>query len=219
LPRRETAVPDSPSHRQQRYIIGTPAPHVHPGAPRRLAVHIVYTHRNRMNTGQNGDFLLDLAASQAYLARALPPGREREVRRMRQGRTQQWVFVALTGALLAGFTGSGNAVVRESAARVRVGSATQSAKQPEKAARASRGVSTMRQFSGYITAIDKSSITVEKRGKKPETRVFVKLDEMRTTGDVAKDAHVTVYYRDDGGKAIAHRVVVKPARPGSKSRE
>ena len=76
----------------------------------------------------------------------------------------------------------------------------------------------LRQFTGYVSAIDKTSITVEKRGKNPEARVFTMHDEMRTTGDVEKDARVTVYYRDEGGKAIAHRVVVKPARSGSKSR-
>jgi hypothetical protein len=68
---------------------------------------------------------------------------------------------------------------------------------------------TYRQYTGYVTSLDKTSITVEKRGEKPQSKVFVKDDEMRTTGDVAKDARVTVYYRDDGGKAVAHRVVVK----------
>ena len=76
----------------------------------------------------------------------------------------------------------------------------------------------MRQFTGYVSAIDKQSITVEKRGKSPETRVFTKHDEMSLTGDVGKDARVTVYYREDGGKAIAHKVVAKPARTSSKAR-
>ena len=65
------------------------------------------------------------------------------------------------------------------------------------------------QFTGYVTALDKSSLTVEKRGKNPTSRVFVKHAAMSTTGDVAKEARVTVYYRDEGGKAVAHRVVVK----------
>ena len=137
---------------------------------------------------------------------------------MRQGRKQRLVLVALTGALLAGFTGNGHAVVRESAARTRIASAATGPKQPESASRAKRAANPLRQFSGYVSAIDKTSITVEKRGKVAETRVFTKLDEMRTTGDVEKDAHVTVYYREEGGKAIAHRVVVKPARTNSKSR-
>ena len=74
-----------------------------------------------------------------------------------------------------------------------------------------RAKNSLRQFTGYVTAIDKSSLTVEKRGKKPRTIVFAKDPEMRTTGDVEKDARVTVYYREDGGRAVAHRVVVKAA--------
>jgi hypothetical protein len=67
-----------------------------------------------------------------------------------------------------------------------------------------------RQFTGIVTAIDKNTFTVEKRGKKPQSRVFSRHAEIRTEGDLAKDARVTVYYRDQGGQAIAHRVVVKP---------
>ena len=33
----------------------------------------------------------------------------------------------------------------------------------------------------------------------------------KTTGEVEKDAHVTVYYRDENGRAVARRVVVKDA--------
>jgi hypothetical protein len=69
---------------------------------------------------------------------------------------------------------------------------------------------TQRQFTGIVTAIDKNTFTVEKRGKKPQSRVFSRHAEIRTEGDLAKDARVTVYYRDQGGQAIAHRVVVKP---------
>ena len=74
----------------------------------------------------------------------------------------------------------------------------------------------LRQFTGVVKALDKSSITVEKGGKKPRTLVFTKHEEMRTTGDVEQDARVTVYYREEGGKAVAHRVVVKPDRNGGK---
>ena len=70
---------------------------------------------------------------------------------------------------------------------------------------------TLRQFTGYITTVDRSSITVEKRGKKPQTRVFSRDAETKTTGEVEKDAHVTVYYRDENGRAVARRVVVKDA--------
>ena len=67
-----------------------------------------------------------------------------------------------------------------------------------------------RQFTGIVTAVDKNTFTVEKRGKKPLSRVFSRHAEIRTEGDLAKDARVTVYYRDQGGQAIAHRVIVKP---------
>ena len=70
---------------------------------------------------------------------------------------------------------------------------------------------TLRQYTGYVTTVDKNSITVEKRGKKPQTRVFVRDAETKTTGEVEKDAHVTVYYRDENGRAVARRVVVKDA--------
>ena len=68
---------------------------------------------------------------------------------------------------------------------------------------------TLRQYTGYVTALDKTSITVEKRGKKTESKVFARHAEMSVTGELEKSAHVTVYYRDEGGKAIAHRVIVK----------
>ena len=67
----------------------------------------------------------------------------------------------------------------------------------------------LRQFSGWVTATDKASVTVEKRGRNPRTMVFAKDAEMRTTGEVERDARVTVYYRDEDGRTIAHRVVVK----------
>jgi type II secretory pathway component PulJ len=73
----------------------------------------------------------------------------------------------------------------------------------------------MHQFTGYVTALDKSTMTVEKRGKKPQTRVFTRHAEMKSTGDVEKDARVTVYYRDEGGRSVAHRVVVKDGTVGS----
>ena len=84
-------------------------------------------------------------------------------------------------------------------------------------ASASKAKDSLRQFTGYVTAQDKQSLTVEKRGKKPQTRTFTKHAEMKATGDVEKNARVTVYYRDDGDDAVAHRVVVKPTGEGSKS--
>lgn len=69
----------------------------------------------------------------------------------------------------------------------------------------------LHQFTGIVTSLDPSTITVEKGGRSPRTMVFTKHAEMRTTGQIDKNARVTVYYRDEGGKAIAHRVVI--ARP------
>jgi len=59
------------------------------------------------------------------------------------------------------------------------------------------------QFSGTVVSLDASSITV-----------FARHAAMRSTGDVAKDARVTVYWRDEAGKPVAHRVVVKAATTG-----
>ncbi len=76
---------------------------------------------------------------------------------------------------------------------------------------------SLRQFTGVVTAMDKTSLTVEKAGKKPQTRTFVRDEQTLTSGDVAKDAKVTVFYREENGRAVAHRVVVK-AGPGEASR-
>jgi len=77
---------------------------------------------------------------------------------------------------------------------------------------------TTRQFTGVVTALDKTSLTVEKGGKKPSTMVFTRHAEMRTVGDLEKDARVTVYYRMDGRETIAVRVVVKPANDSASER-
>jgi hypothetical protein len=77
---------------------------------------------------------------------------------------------------------------------------------------------TTRQFTGVVTALDKSSLTVEKGGKKPSTMVFTRHADMRTVGDLEKDARVTVYYRADGRESVAVRVVVKPADGGASER-
>ena len=79
------------------------------------------------------------------------------------------------------------------------------------AASSSKPSKAQRQFTGFVTAMDKNTITVEKRGKKPQSRTFSRHPELQTDGDLAKEARVTVYYRDEGGQAIAQRVVVKAA--------
>ena len=73
----------------------------------------------------------------------------------------------------------------------------------------------LHQFTGIVTSVDKTTLTVEKRGKNPRTVVFTRHAEMKTTGEIDKNARVTVFYRDEGGKSIAHRVVAKPGRTRS----
>ena len=68
-----------------------------------------------------------------------------------------------------------------------------------------------RQFTGTVVALDASSITVERGGRAAKQMVFARSTGMRSTGDVEKDARVTVYWRDELGKPVAHRVVVKSA--------
>ena len=92
------------------------------------------------------------------------------------------------------------------------------AKAGTKSAAAKSKGPTSRQFTGYVTALDKTKFTVEKRGKQARTVVFSKHAEMKTTGDLEKDARVTVYYRDEDGQPTAHRVVVKPLAGNGSSR-
>jgi hypothetical protein len=112
---------------------------------------------------------------------------------MKQGR--MWITVALSALL---------ALSAVTAVRVEAAPRKSTAASTTKRA----GVS-LHQFSGVVTALDKSSLTVEKAGKNARTMVFAKHAEMRTTGDLEKDARVTVWYRDEGGHPVAHKVVVK----------
>ena len=77
------------------------------------------------------------------------------------------------------------------------------------AAKSAKARNTMRQFTGYVAAQDQHTLTVERRGRNPRSMVFTKHDTMTVNGDVAKDARVTVYYREEGGHSVAHRVVVR----------
>lgn len=115
---------------------------------------------------------------------------------MRQGRL---AFPLLAGVAL---------LVASLAAPLPAESARNAAAAPA-AASAKAKRNTLRQFTGWVTELDENTITVEKRGKKPQTRVFTRHPDMRTTGDLEEDARVTVYYRDEGGHPVAHRVVVK----------
>jgi hypothetical protein len=95
----------------------------------------------------------------------------------------------------------------------------QAAKRPARTASADapaspRKAAAYHQFTGTVVSLDASSITVEKGGKTPKRMVFTRHSDMRSTGDVAKDARVTVYWRDEAGKPVAHRVVVKATATG-----
>ncbi len=74
---------------------------------------------------------------------------------------------------------------------------------------------TLHQFSGVVTSIDKTSLTVEKQGRSPRTMQFVRDEKMTMQGEVEAQSHVTVYYRDQDGKPTAHRVVVRT--PGGRA--
>src|SRR5438477_12935973 len=121
----------------------------------------------------------------------------------------RWVRAALLACMTAAALSSG--IVAESPAAAKTPPSTT----------AKTKTAPIRQFTGWVTAFDKGTLTVEKRGKQPRTIVFSKHAEMTTSGDVEKDARVTVYYRDDGGQLTAHRVVVKPAsaRAGARIRD
>ena len=82
------------------------------------------------------------------------------------------------------------------------------------ASTAAKSKVTTRQFTGVVTALDKTSITVEKGGKQPRTMTFTRHADMRTVGELEKVARVTVYYRVDGRETVATRVVVKSADGG-----
>ncbi len=75
-----------------------------------------------------------------------------------------------------------------------------------------------RQFTGVVTALDKTSLTVEKGGKNARTMVFTRNAEMRTVGELEKGSRVTVHYRSEGREMVAVRVVVKAAGGGSAER-
>jgi hypothetical protein len=72
-----------------------------------------------------------------------------------------------------------------------------------------RKTAALRQFSGIVTALDKGSLTVEKGGASAKSMVFTRSPETKTSGELAKDARVTVWYRDEDGRLAARKVVVK----------
>lgn len=82
---------------------------------------------------------------------------------------------------------------------------------PSAAAPSHPSRTALHQFSGVVTALDKASLTVEKRGRSPRTMQFVRGSSMTTQGEIGARARVTVYYRDVEGKPTAERVVVRSA--------
>ena len=93
-------------------------------------------------------------------------------------------------------------------------SATHAAAAPKRERHAATTTSGKRagyhQFSGTVVAIDGTSLTVEKGGKAPKQMVFARAASLRPGDDLGKDSRVTVFWREEGGKAVAHRVVTRP---------
>ena len=92
------------------------------------------------------------------------------------------------GGIRAAWTALGIACVLASAAHNAIAAPPKSA--PAKSASASSTRVAMHQFSGIVTAIDKSSLTVEKQGRSPRTMQFVRDAKMTTQGEVLVDARV-----------------------------
>ena len=114
------------------------------------------------------------------------------------------MFTALAFAALLAAPAAGLVTTAEAAAKKAA---------PAKAPAAGKS-SDYRQFTGTVVALDESSITVEKGGKTPKQMVFARHAGMRSAGDVEKDVRVTVFWRDEAGKPVAHRVVVKTPTEG-----
>ena len=125
---------------------------------------------------------------------------------MKQGR----IAVAIGLALALAIIGAG-------ASPPFAHAAAKSASSKSTSARASRKSAGLHQFSGVVTAVDKASLTVEKNGKAPKSMTFARHAGMTTQGDLERDARVTVFYRDEDGRSVAHKVVVKgEAAPAAK---
>src|SRR5262245_43100886 len=111
--------------------------------------------------------------------------------------------LALAAAVAVALTGFAP-VVEAAAKRSSKAASTESQAAPRKAA-------AYHQFTGTGVSLDDAAIMGEKGGRTPKQMVFTRHSTMRSTGDVAKDSRVTVYWRDEAGKPVAHRVVVKAA--------
>src|SRR6266487_5800010 len=78
---------------------------------------------------------------------------------------------------------------------------------------AAKSRNPLRQFTGYVTSLDRTSLTVEKRGKNPRSMVFTKDAALPLSAAIDKESRVTVFYRDEDGHAVAQRVVAKVPTP------
>ena len=121
---------------------------------------------------------------------------------MKQGRS----FMAL---VLAAALALSLAPAARTEAAPRKGSPSSTSSTSATTAAAKSKATALHQFTGVVTALDRTSLTVERAGKTAKTLVFGRAPEMKTTGELAKDAHVTVFYREEGGRTVAHKVVVK----------
>ncbi|MFI5372540.1 MAG: hypothetical protein ACHQ52_13360 [Candidatus Eisenbacteria bacterium] len=121
---------------------------------------------------------------------------------MKQGRMTRALGLTLALAILGAGALSSHAQAAAKSAPTAKPAAT------AKPARRSAG---LHQFSGVVTAVDKTSLTVEKNGRTPKSMTFARHAEMTTQGELERDARVTVFYRDEDGRSVAHRVVVKTA--------
>lgn len=92
----------------------------------------------------------------------------------------------------------------------------QAAPPAQKPAPARSTKSATHQFTGVVTALDKSSITVERTGRRAKAMVFAKPAMVTVTGDVQKNARVTVWYHDDDGHPVATRIVVRTAETAAR---
>lgn len=140
---------------------------------------------------------------------------------MRQDRIARvCALLALLAVVAVAPAGAGATASKSGAAYRNAVAAQPMAAKKKSASKARKSASkSLRQFTGTVTDLDKGGFTVEKGGKKARSMVFVRHEKMRTTGDLEKGAHVTVYYREEGEKAVAHRVVVKDETAGRESGE
>ena len=70
------------------------------------------------------------------------------------------------------------------------------------------------QATGTVVSSGASSLTISKgKGKGKAEWTFVVTPKTKTKGTVAKDAKVTVFYHEDKGDKVAHRIKVWEAKP------